>query len=83
MTAPPRAGDAPHRSLSPRTGSDYVSLVPPIERKIPQHTFAMENELWKRCRRIAQLRHETMSDVIRKYLIGYESRHRHLLDNDE
>lgn len=81
MTAPVRMRDTRPGMLRHRTGSGYRAPVPPIERKIPQHTFALEDALWKRCRRIALLRHETMSEVIRQHLVRYEAKYRHLLDD--
>lgn len=82
MSAPTRPGDAGRRQLRQSTGSGYRLGVPPIVRKVPQHTFALDNRLWKRCKRIAHLRHETMSDVIRRHLVTYERKNRHLLDAD-
>jgi hypothetical protein len=82
MTAAPESGDTHARSLRQRIGSHYRSTVPPIERKIPQHTFAMENDIWRRCLRIAKIRNETMSQLIRQYCIRYDARYRHLLDDE-
>lgn len=79
MSAPTRPGDAGRTKLRQSTGSGY-RLGVAIVRKIPQHTFALENRLWRRCKRISELRHETMSDVIRRHLVTYERKNRHLLD---
>jgi macrodomain Ter protein organizer (MatP/YcbG family) len=60
-------------------GSRYRLEVPPIKRVTPQHTVAMDNYLWDRCLRIARIRRETLSEVIRRALVRYETRYRHLL----
>jgi hypothetical protein len=54
--------------------------VPPIERKTPQHTVAVENVLWQKVKRIAAKRHERISDVIRRALVDYADRYGHLDD---
>jgi hypothetical protein len=42
----------------------------------------VDNDLWQTARKIAALRHEKISDVIRQALVRYVQRHKHLLDND-
>lgn len=54
----------------------------PTKRSTPQHTVAVDETLWQTARRIAELRHETISDVIRQALVRYVSRHKHLLSDD-
>lgn len=53
----------------------------PTKRKTPQRTVAIDEELWDRCQRIAEIRRETMSDVLRRAAVDYDTEHRHLLDS--
>ena len=66
------------RSSRQGAGSGYAPCVPPIERKTPQHTVAVENALWQKVRRISAKRHERISDVIRRALVEYVDRYGHL-----
>jgi hypothetical protein len=81
MTAPPEAGDIRRRSLRHRIGSDYRSRVA-TKRKTPQHTVAIDDQLWKDCRTIANLRHKTLTDEIKDFLVRYRLRHKALLDDE-
>lgn len=60
-------------------GTNYASPVP-TKRSTPQHTVAVDNDLWQTARKIAARRHETISDVMRQALVRYVQRHRHLID---
>ncbi len=65
------------------TGSGYAPCVPPIERKTPQHTVAVDNALWQKVKRVAAKRHERISDVIRRALVEYVDRYGHLDDAED
>lgn len=54
----------------------------PTQRSTPQHTVAVDEDLWQTARKIAALRHEKISDVIRQALVRYVTRHKHLLPDD-
>lgn len=64
-----------------RIGSSY-DLSVPTKRTTPQHTVAVDNDLWQKARRIAAKRHEKISDVIRRALVRYVERYGHLDDDD-
>lgn len=59
----------------------YASAVP-TQRSTPQHTVAVDEDLWQNARKIAALRHEKISDVIRQALVRYVQRHKALLKTD-
>lgn len=61
--------------------SGYRPAVPTV-RKTPQHTVVIDDGLWQTARRIAEKRHEKISDVIRQALVRYVARHKHLLDDE-
>lgn len=63
-------------------GSDYAAPMPPIVRKTPQHTVAIDDELWQTARSIAKVRRETLSEVLRQSLARYVQRHKHLVEDD-
>jgi predicted transcriptional regulator len=67
--------------LSHCPGTGYRSGMPTI-RKTPQRTFAIDDEIWKKVSRIAKIRRETMSDVMRRAVVDYFEKHKHLLDDD-
>ncbi len=62
-------------------GTGYRPDVPTV-RKTPQHTVVIDDVLWQTARRIAEKRHEKISDVIRQALVRYVARHKHLLDDE-
>jgi hypothetical protein len=74
-------GDTGRRVWMQCTGSGYAPPVP-TKRSTPQHTVAVDNDLWQTARRIAAVRHEKISDVIRQALVRYVQRHKHLLPDD-
>ena len=74
-------GDTGRRVWMQCTGSGYAPAVP-TKRTTPQHTVAVDNDLWQTARRIASLRREKISDVIRQALVRYVQRHKHLLPDD-
>lgn len=80
MSAPARPGRAARAVLSQCTGVGYRAEMP-TKRKTPQRTVAIDEELWDRCQRIAEIRRETMSDVLRRAAVDYDTEHRHLLDS--
>jgi predicted transcriptional regulator len=41
----------------------------------PQHTVRIDDELWDAAQRIAALRRETVSDVVRCALVEYVDKH--------
>ncbi|MFC5992901.1 hypothetical protein ACFQE5_01600 [Pseudonocardia hispaniensis] len=57
-------------------------MIVPTRRRTPQHTVAVDDELWQTARRIAELRRERVSDVLRAALMRYVARHKHLLQED-
>ncbi len=57
-------------------GSDYGDDMPPIVRKTPQRTVAIDDELWKAAQRIAAKRREKVSDVLRAALRDYVDQYR-------
>lgn len=61
--------------------SGYAPAVP-TKRSTPQHTVAVDNDLWQTARRIAAIRREKISDVIRQALVRYVQRHKHLLPDE-
>lgn len=81
MTAPPEVGDTHLKPLRHRIGSGYRSRVA-TKRKTPQHTVAIDDQLWKDCMAIAGKRHRTLTDEIKDFLVRYRVRHKDLL-NDE
>ena len=81
MRPPTRQGDLSRRPWMRCTGSGYASPVP-TKRSTPQHTVAVDNDLWQTARRIAAIRREKISDVIRQALVRYVQRHKHLLDDE-
>lgn len=74
-------GDTGRRVWMQCTGSGYAAAVP-TKRATPQHTVAVDNDLWQTARRIAAVRHEKISDVIRQALVRYVQRHKHQLDDE-
>jgi hypothetical protein len=76
-----RQGDADRRVWMQCTGSGYAAPVP-TKRATPQHTVAVDNDLWQTARRIAAARHEKISDVIRQALVRYVQRHKHVLPDE-
>lgn len=56
--------------------------MPPTKRVTPQRTFAIDDEIWRKVSRIAKLRRETMSDVLRRAVVDYFEKYQHLLDSD-
>lgn len=60
-----------------------VSVVPsPSRRATPPRTSQIEDEYWLPALKIAKIRGETMSKVMRAAVIRYVARHRHLLEQD-
>lgn len=47
-------------------------------RKTPQRTFAIDDEIWGKVSRIAKVRRETMSDVLRRAVVEYAEKWGHL-----
>lgn len=64
-----------------------VDLMPPrpsgSRRATPLRTAQVEDEVWLPARRIAAIRGESLSRVMRAALVRYVARHRHLLDDAE
>jgi hypothetical protein len=81
MQKPPRVDSGGRAVWRQSLVTGYASTVP-TQRSTPQHTVAVDNDLWQTARKIAALRHEKISDVIRQALVRYVQRHKHLLDND-
>lgn len=54
--------------------------VPP--QPMRHHNVRVDDATWKAALRIADLRGERISDVIREFLRGYVRRHRKLLEDD-
>lgn len=52
--------------------------VPPMKHR----NFRLDDETWEAASRIAELRKERISDVMRTLVRGYVRRHRRLLDSD-
>lgn len=50
----------------------------PTIRKTPQRTFAIDDEIWKKALRIATVRRETMSEVLRRAVVDYTEKWAHL-----
>lgn len=48
----------------------------------PQHTVVVDNELWRKAQRIAKVRRETVSEVLRRALVDYTTAYA-ALDPDE
>jgi hypothetical protein len=82
MTAPPNERDAPRRLLRQCIGTRYRPGVPPIKRKTPQHTIAVDDDLWQDCLKIARKRHKTLTAEILDFLIRYRARYKDLLSDD-
>lgn len=57
--------------------SESVAIPPKRHRN-----FRVEDEIWLTAARIAELREERTSDVMRDFLKGYISRHRKLVADD-
>ena len=53
--------------------------VPPV-RRTPQHTVAIDDELWQAAKRIAAKRHERVSDILRRAVFEYVEQHKALDD---
>lgn len=81
MRSMARWSDTGNRMWMQCTGTRYAAQVP-TKRSTPQHTVAVDEDLWQTARRIAVLRHEKISDVIRQALVRYVQRHKHLLPDD-
>ena len=64
--------------LSQCPGSDYGPDMPPAKRKTPQRTVSIDDELWEKCLRIAKVRRENMSDVLRRAAVEYAEKYGHL-----
>jgi hypothetical protein len=64
------------RGPTPITSSDV-----PVE-PMKHRNFRLDNRTWKAASRIADLRRERISDVLRDFVRGYVRRHRKLLDDD-
>lgn len=61
-----------------------VCPVPnPSRRATPPRTAQIEDEYWLPALKIAKIRGETMSKVMRAAVIRYVARHRHLLEGDK
>lgn len=58
-----------------------VLTVPKSRRVVPPRSAQIEDEIWIPALRIAKLRGETMSKVIRAAVVRYVARNRHLLDD--
>jgi hypothetical protein len=52
--------------------------MPPTRRKTPQRTVGIDDELWERCLRIAKVRRENMTDVLRRAAFEYAEQNSHL-----
>ncbi len=78
MTLTPETVDTHTRTLSARIGTRYRRGVA-NKRQTPQHTIAVDGDLWGDCLKIARLRHETLTSVLKAHLVRYRARHRHLL----
>jgi len=81
MTVTTPIGDRHPEPLGQQPVTDY-GLTVPTSRKTPQRTVAIDDELWERVRQIAATRRETISEVIRRALVAYETEHRKLLADD-
>lgn len=81
MATTTHRGDSGRSRLRHCLGSGYVPDVPTV-RRTPQHTVAIDDGLWQTARRIAEKRHEKVSDVLRQALVRYVARHKHLLDGE-
>ncbi len=81
MSEATHGGDAGRRLLRQCLVNSYGPCVP-TPRKTPQHTVVVDDDLWQTARRIAELRREKISDVIRQALLRYVQRHKHLLPDD-
>lgn len=57
-----------------------VMGVPGSRRKTPLRTSQIEDEIWSPALRIAAIRKESLSSVMRDAVKRYVARHRHLLD---
>ena len=67
-------------------GAASVDLVPrpPGSRRVtPLRTTQIEDEIWLPAMRIAKIRGDTLSKVLRDSLIQYVERYKHLLDQAE
>lgn len=82
MTLTPEVVDTPPRPLAPCTGTGYRPGVA-NKRQTPQHTIAVDGDLWDDCLKIARLRHETLTSVLKAHLVRYRARHRDLLDEPD
>lgn len=81
MTATTHLGDAGRRGLRHCLGNGYGQDMPTV-RKTPQHTVVIDETLWQTARKIAAKRHEKISDVVRRALVRYVERNKHLLDDE-
>jgi hypothetical protein len=81
MTAPPQVRDTQRKQSRQRIGSHYRDGVA-NKRRTPQHTVAIEDTLWADCLKIARLRHKTLTDEIKDFLVRYRLRHKHLLEDE-
>jgi hypothetical protein len=57
-----------------------VMSVPGSRRKTPLRTSQIEDEIWLPALRIAAIRKESLSAVMRDAVKRYVARHKHLLD---
>jgi len=78
MSAPTRPGRAVQAVLSQCPGSGYRADMPPTKRKTPQRTVGIDDPLWEKCLRIAEVRRETMADVLRRAAVDYADKYGHL-----
>ena len=69
--------------LSQCQGARYGYDMPPTKRRTPQRTVAIDDELWNKCLRIAEIRRENMADVLRRAAVEYADKYGHLLDSGD
>lgn len=55
--------------------------MPGSRRTTPLRTSQIEDEVWQPALRIAQIRRESLSKVMRAAIVRYVARHKHLLDD--
>lgn len=63
------------------TGSDYRAGMATV-RKTPQRTVVVDDDLWSTARQIAELRRESVSDVLRRALLDYVEQYGSLIKDD-
>lgn len=60
-----------------------VTAVPKSRRVVPPRSAQIEDEIWLPALRIAKIRKESLSGIMRAAVVRYVARHRHLLDEND